>query len=221
MKTIPGLLIISTLLTLSLPASATDIRVRVFDRGNKVPLTSAAVCLGTSARIDQFGAHVTDAEGYVSFSSVPRAPLVITVSRQGYRAEQETLVTSSTNRMLVMSLSAGGGGTPCPLGDSAAKVYTSSLGVIRFALNNGKSVTAGNRVTLNNKTNGQPTQYRASERADFQGSNWQNYTTAPIFELSPGAGRKVVYFQVRRHAATGGANIETLSPTARSSITVQ
>ena len=205
MKTIPGLLIISTLLTLSLPASATDIRVRVFDRGNKVPMTSAAVCLGTSARIDQFGAHVTDAEGYVSFSSVPRAPLV----------------TSSTNRMRVMSLSAGGGGTPCPLGDSAAKVYTSSLGVIRFALNNGKSVTAGNRVTLNNKTNGQPTQYRASERADFQGSNWQNYTTAPIFELSPGAGRKVVYFQVRRHAATGGANIETLSPTARSSITVQ
>ena len=220
MKIIPGLLF-TILLTLSLTASATDIRIRVLDRDDAAPLENAAVCLGTSARIDQFGAHITDGEGAVSFSGVPRAPLVITISRQGYKAEQETLVTSSTRRMLVMSLSPGGGGTPCPLSNSAARVYGGGLGISRFVLDNGKSATAGHTVTLNNRINGQPTHYRASERKDFMDSRWQSYSTAPTFQLSPNPGRKVVYFQVRRHVAVGAANIETRSPIVQASITVQ
>jgi len=221
MKTTPSVFLLSLVLLLPLAASAADIRVRVFDRGDQTPLVNAAVCLGTSARIDQFGARMTDNEGYVSFTDVPRAPLLITVSRTGYRAAQEALVTSTTNRMLVMSLSTGGGGTPCPLDNSVSRVYSGGLSVSRFLLDNGKAVTANPTVTLNNQASSQATQYRASERADFSDASWQEYATAPAFKLSPGPGKKVVYFQVRRHATAGDANIETLSPTARDSITLQ
>jgi hypothetical protein len=221
MKTTPSVLLLPLLLLLPLAASAADIRVRVFERGDQKPLINAAVCLGTSARIDQFGARMTDDEGYVSFTDVPRAPLLITVSRAGYMAEQETLVTSTANRMLVMSLSTGGGGTPCPLDNSVSRVYSGGLSVSRFLLNNGKGVTADRTITLNNQVSSQATQYRASERADFSGASWQEYTVAPAFQLSPDPGKKVVYFQVRRHATAGDANIETLSPTARDSITLQ
>ena len=221
MKTIPSVFLLSLVLLLPLAASAADIRVRVFERGDQTPLVNAAVCLGTSARIDQFGAHMTDNEGYVSFTDVPRAPLLLTVSRAGYMAAQESLVTSTANRMLVMSLSTGGGGTPCPMGNSVSRVYSGGLSVSRFLLDNGKAVTADPTVTLNNQVNSQATQYRASERADFSGASWQEYTVAPAFQLSPGPGKKVVYFQVRRHATAGDANIETLSPTALDSITLQ
>ena len=221
MKTIPSVFLLSLVLLLPLAASAADIRVRVFERGDQTPLVNAAVCLGTSARIDQFGAHMTDNEGYVSFTDVPRAPLLLTVSRAGYMAAQESLVTSTANRMLVMSLSTGGGGTPCPMGNSVSRVYSGGLSVSRFLLDNGKAVTADPTVTLNNQVNSQATQYRASERADFSGASWQEYAAAPAFQLSPGPGKKVVYFQVRRHATAGDANIETLSPTARDSITLQ
>ena len=195
--------------------------MRVYERSNQVPLENAAVCLGTSARIDQFGARLTDNDGYVSFPDVPRAALLITVSHPGYMAEQETVVTSTANRMLVMSLSTGGGGTPCPLSNSVSRVYDSGLSVSRFALNNGKAVTADRTVTLDNQASSQATQYRASERADFSGASWQEYATAPAFQLSPDAGRKIVYFQVRRHATAGDANIESLSAIARDSITLQ
>lgn len=221
MKTTSGVLLLSVLLMLSLTASAADIRVRVFTRAEQVPLANAAVCLGTSARIDQFGARVTDAEGYVLFPGVPRAALLLTVSRPGYKAEQETLVTSTANRMLVMSLSTGGGGTPCPLGDSVSRVYDGGLGISRFVLNNGKAVTADRTVTLNHRLDGQPTQYRASERADFNAAEWQDYAAAPVFRLSADPGKKVVYFQVRRHATVGGAVIETLSPVVRDSIALK
>jgi hypothetical protein len=221
MNTTPSVFLLSLLLTVSLTASAADIRVRVFERGDQVPLVNAAVCLGTSARLDQFGTHMTDDEGYVSFTDIPRAALLLTVSHPGYMAEQETLVTSTGNRTLMMSLSTGGGGTPCPLSNSASRVYDGGLSVSRFALNNGKAVTANRTVTLNNQTNSQATQYRASERADFSASSWQDYATAPAFQLSPGPGIKLVYFQVRRHAAACGSNIETLSPVVRDSITLQ
>jgi hypothetical protein len=221
MKTTPSVFLLSFILLLPLAASAADIRVRVFGRGDQTPLVNAAVCLGTSARIDQFGSRMTDDEGYVSFTNVPRAPLLITVSRAGYMAEQESLVTSTGTRMLVMSLSTGGGGTPCPLSDSADRVYSGGLSVSRFSLNNGKAATADRTVTLNNQVNDPATQYRASERSDFSGASWQEYTAAPAFQLSPDPGKKVVYFQVRRHATAGDANIETLSPTVRDSIILQ
>ena len=221
MKTTSSVILLPVLLIWSLAASAAEIRVRVFERGDQVPLANAAVCLGTSARIDQFGARLTDAEGFVSFPDVPRAALLVTVSRTGYKSEQETLVTTAANRMLVMSLSTGGGGTPCPLSDTVANVNDGGLSVSRFTLNNGKAETADRPVTLTHQVNGEPTQYRASERSDFYAADWQEYAAAPVFQLSPEPGRKVVYFQVRRHATVGDAVIETLSPVVRDSITLR
>jgi len=221
MKTTSSVMILPVLLMWSLATSAAEIRVRVFERGDQVPLANAAVCLGTSARLDQFGARMTDAEGYVSFTNVPRAALLITVSRDGYKAEQETLVTSTANRMLMMSLSTGGGGTPCPLSDAVAKVYDGGLNVSGFVLNRGKTETADRTVTLSHRVNDQPTQYRASERADFQAADWQEYASTPAFQLSTGPGKKVVYFQVRRHATVGDAVIETISPVVRDLITLR
>lgn len=221
MKTTLNVVLLSVLLLLSQSASAAEIRVRVFDRGEQLPLANAAVCLGTAARIDQFGARMSDAEGYASFPDVPRAELLVTVSRQGYMAEQETLVTTATNRMLVMSLSNGGGGTPCPLSTTAEKVYDSGLSVSRFVLNNGAAVTADRVVMLNYQVSGQPTDYRVSERSDFYAADWQPYAPQPSFQLSPEPGKKVVYFQVRRHANLNGAIIETLSPVVRDSIVLQ
>jgi len=220
MKTTLKVILLPVLLW-SLAASAAEIRVRVFERGDQVPLDNAAVCLGTAARIDQFGARMTDAEGYVSFPDVPRATLLVTVSRAGYKSEQETLVTATANRMLVMSLSTGGGGTPCPLSETVTREYDSGLSISRFALNNGKAETAERLVTLDNQVNGQPTQYRASERSDFYEADWQEYAPATVFQLSPEPGKKVIFYQVRRHATVGDAVIETLSPVVRDSITLQ
>ena len=205
----------------SMTLSAAEVQVRVFERGGKAPLAGVAVCLGTPASINQFGSQLTDGSGNVVFSGVPRASLLVTASRDGYKAEQETMVTSSGNRMVVISLPAGGGGTKCPLSGNAAQVPGSGLGISRFVVSSGAGVATTRSVTLNNVVSGQPTQYRASERADFKGAEWQDYTQAPAFQLSAGPGRKSVYFQVRRHASLGGANLETLSPISKDSIVLQ
>lgn len=220
MKTIQHLLI-TLLLVVPQLAAAADIRVQVYDRARQSPLANAAVCVGTSARIDQFGAHLTDNRGYASFAGVPRAAIVVTVSRPDYKSEQETMVNSNSNRVLSMSLSTGGGGVPCPLADTASSDYAGGLKVTRFRLNNGKVSTGNPAILLNSRVNGQVTQYRASERADLSGVSWQGYTPAATFQLSAGPGKKTVYFQVRRHSDVNGAVIETLSPVARDSITLQ
>lgn len=221
MKQLANLAVLFLLLVMSMTVSAADVRVRVFERGGQAPLAGVAVCLGTSASINQFGARLTDENGTAVFSDVPRVTARVTASRSGYKAEQEMLVISTSNRMLVMSLPAGGGGIQCPLSEGAARVAGSGLGISRFAMNDGAALTATSNVTLNSVVNGQATQYRASERVDFKGADWQDYAQAAAFQLSTGAGRKVVYFQVRRHATLNGANLETLSPVMQDSITLQ
>jgi len=201
--------------------SAADVQVRVFERGGKAPLAGVAVCLGTPARISQFGSQLTDGNGNALFSGVPRASILVTASRDGYKAEQETMVTSTGNRMLVISLPAGGGGPQCPLSGSAARVSGSGLGIGRFAMSSGAGVTTTRNVTLDNVVSGHPTQFRASERADFKDADWQDYAQAPVFQLSAGPGKKSVYFQVRRYATLNGANLETLSPVRKDSIVLQ
>jgi hypothetical protein len=189
----------------------------VFERGGKAPLAGVAVCLGTPARISQFGAQQTDENGNAAFSDVPRSTIQVTASRNGYKAEQKVMGASTSNRMLVISLPTGGGGIQCPLA-SAASVAGSGLIISRLAMNKGAAVTTTPGVALDNFVKGQPTQYRASERADFKGAEWQSYTQAPAFSLSAGSGKKTVYFQVRRHATLDGANLEVLSPVRKDTI---
>jgi hypothetical protein len=202
----------------STSASAAELTVRIFERGGKEPLQGVAVCLGTSARLNQFGARFTDAEGYVVFPGVPRAPLVVTASRSGYMSGQEQMKGSAENRMLVLSLPTGGGGVECSPGQSEAVPTATGLEIESFLLNKGASVTRDASVTLDNKSSGHATEYRASERPDFQGAKWLAYDKMPRFQLSAGRGNKTVYFQVRRYARANGADIETLSSVKHDSI---
>ena len=199
-------------------AFSSDLRVRVFERGGNAPMAGVAVCLGTPARLNQFGAMLTDPGGYAVFSDVPQTALLVTASRAGFKAEQENVVTSNMDRMLVLSLSAGGGGSQCELDSAGSSQQASGLDVTRFAINDGAPKTGQRAVTLYSRVVGEPTQYRASERADLLDAQWQAYSGKAAFELSDGAGNKVVYFQVRRHATINGADLEVLSPVVRDSI---
>lgn len=221
MKYLSSLTILLLFSLASMAVTAADIQVRVFERGGKAPLTGVAVCLGTPARIGQFGASLTDGNGTATFNNVPRATVLVTASRDGYKAEQETMVSSSSNRMLVISLPTGGGGTRCPLDETTARVSGGGLAISRFVMSNGAAVTTSRNVTLDNRVSGHPTQYRASEMANFGGAGWRDYTQAPAFQLSAGPGKKTIYFQVRRYASLNGANLETLSPVRKDTIVLQ
>lgn len=206
---------------LAAPVSAADLRVRVFERGGQAPLTGVSVCVGTPANPMQFGAASTDHDGYSVFRDLPRAPLVVTVSKPGYRGQQESLVTSNMQRLLVVSLPSGGGGPNCGLDLSDTGGRAAGLQVKYLKINGGATITASRYVFLNHALDGHPTHYRASENSDFSGARWQSYIAKPAFELSQGSGRKVVYLQVRRYSKVNGADIQTLSPVVRDSITVQ
>ncbi len=205
---------------LSFSVNAADLRVRVFERGGNVPLPGVAVCLGTHARPDQFGASLTDANGYVLFSEVPRAKLLVTASMPGYMSEQESMVTSTSNRMLVLSLAGGGGGPKCRITTADTIESASGLAIRRYAINNGARQADSQTVRLHNSLNGMATHYRASEQRDFADAQWQVYATAPEFKLSSGPGLKRVYLQVRRHSTVNGATLETVSPAVQDTIRV-
>jgi hypothetical protein len=221
MKSCQCLLPAVLLLMMSLNTSAAELTVRVFERGGKAPLQGVAVCLGTSARLNQFGASFTNSEGYVVFPGVPRTPLVVTVSRSGYMSGQEHMNGSAENRMLVLSLPTGGGGVECPLGQNDSVQTAAGLEIKSFLLNKGAATTRDASVTLDNKFSGHATQYRASERPDFRGAEWQSYDKRPSFQLSAGRGSKTVYFQLRRYARINGADLEARSSIKRDSITAQ
>jgi len=198
-----------------------DLRVRVFERGGKQSLAGASVCIGTPARISQFGSNVTDADGYARFTGVPRAQLLVTVSRPGYKGEQQPLVTSSDGSMLVLSLATGGGGPKCEHEGDAAAAFSGGLHVGYFKLVSRSGTSGGRQVVLSHSVNREPTHYRVSEDRDFTGAEWLAYTSGPVYQLSRGTGYKVVYFQVRRHSKVSGADIETLSPVMQDVMLVQ
>jgi len=199
---------------------AAELGVRIYERGGS-SLQGVSVCLGTPASIDQFGVAQTGPDGMATFSNVPGAQLVITASKSGYKAEQQSLVTNNMDRLLVISLQTGGGGPVCGSGSGREITTSGSIRVNQFSINKGVAVTATPKVILNHVAEGVPTHYRASEHPDFSGVDWQEYTAAPGFDLSPGNGSKLVYFQLRRFSDMNGANLEVLSPVARDTITLQ
>lgn len=217
--TLLALLLLVTAMPVLAPAS--ELRVRVFERGGRQPLAGVSVCLGTSANLTQFGANQTDTEGYAVFSDIPRAPLLITASKSGYKGEQQSLVTSTIPRLLVMSLPTGGGGTVCtPVGNRAVP-DTGGLQISDFNINNGANASPDRQVHLDHRVSGRPNEYRASEGSDISSAPWQPYSAQPVFVLSPGDGKKTVYFQIRRYSNINGADIQTLSPVAHDSIVLQ
>lgn len=219
----PMTLLALFLLVAAIPvlAPASELRVRVFERGGKQPLAGVSVCLGTSANPVQFGSDQTDSGGYAVFTDVPRAPLLITASKSGYQGYQQSLVTSMIPRLLVMSLPAGGGGAVCmPVGDHAAS-STDGLRISEFSINEGAASVPDREVHLDHRVSGHPSEYRAGEDRDISTAPWQRYSARPVFVLSPGNGKKTVYFQVRRYSKIDGADIQTLSPIVHDTIILQ
>ncbi len=80
-----------------------------------------------------------------------------------------------------------------------------ALDVTSFSINNGDAVTSSLTVTLNNTCTNGPTEYMASESAQFSDATWQSYDPAPTFMLSSGGGARKVYFKVRN--GVGESNV--------------
>lgn len=208
-------------MVLSFASQAADLDIRIFDRVGKTPLQGAGVCLGTSANVKQFGALRSNSAGYVTFKDVPQAPLVVTVSGRGYMGERQPLIMSNTKRLLVMSLGAGGGGPRCRLFKDHPGAGPDDFRVNGFSLNAGNRETKRREIALVHHTDSRPTHYRASESADLSNIDWEEYSLKPVFTLTPGEGRKTVYFQIRRYFELGEAHLQTLSPVVQDSINLR
>jgi len=218
-KTLLALFLLVSAIPVLAPAS--ELRVRVFERGAGQPLAGVSVCLGTSANPVQFGSDQTDREGYAAFADVPRASLLITVSKPGYKGYQQSLVTSTIPRLLVISLPTGGGGGVCTPVGGHTMASTDGLQISEFSINAGAATSPDREVHLDHRVSGHPSEYRAGENRDISTVPWQRYSAQPVFVLSPGNGRKTVYFQVRRYSKIDGADIQTLSPVVHDTIILQ
>jgi metallophosphoesterase (TIGR03768 family) len=79
-----------------------------------------------------------------------------------------------------------------------AKISLISPVVRSFSIDGNARSTTSSTVTLNNTITGStPTQYMASESADFSGAVWLPYSKTPSFTMSPISGAKTVYFKVK------------------------
>lgn len=194
------------------PSHAADITIRVSHKDQGQRLAGVAVCLGTSADPHQFGAFRTAANGEVSFENLPRNAHLLTVSREGFRGIARLLDVMDVERVILIDLTRGGGGPVCDAPREISQARESEGPVVMsLRINRGAARTTARRVTLDYVIKGGVTQYRASESADFAGASWQALTTAPGFELSPGRGKKRIYFQVRRYVELGDSSLESVS----------
>ncbi len=187
------------------------LEVRVLNRNTGTPVAAAAVCLGTNARLDQFGARRSNRQGVVRFDDIGAHPLLLTVSGKGYQGHRQALEPLYESRVLVIKLATGGGGAQCdaPLGDTAASAAGLSLEAVRVRANGNASSAS---VLVAARASAPVNQIRISEQADFGDAHWQAYKALVPFTLSAGKGAKRLYVQVRRVAEAQGASIEVLSP---------
>jgi hypothetical protein len=189
------------------------LEVRVVDKQSGSPIGQAAVCLGTSARPDQFGARRAAADGVVRFDDLPVNSMMLTASKRGYRGKQQRVEPLSGNRVIVLSLARGGGGPVCAAAaaDEPPQV-TGELEITDVRITADSASSSGNRVVVKTGVSGEADQVRIAESADFAGSEWMDLKAENYYTLSPGKGVKQLYIQVRRRVKTKGASIEALSP---------
>lgn len=201
-------------------AQAASLEVRVARAPGLEPLGGVAVCVGTPANKTQFGAFVTPDTGVIRLADLPRSPLVLILSRDGYRGEERRLGPAGFDRVITVQMHSGGGGPQCrpPELVRPADAALRELHVSRFRLNRGASVTRRRLVTLDFEVSGEPTHYRASERPDFSDTDWQPFNPKPTFTLSPTQGRKTVYLQLRRYSERDGITLEKTTEVVKDSI---
>lgn len=183
------------------------LEAHTFDEQTGKPLADVAICLGTSARADQFGARRTDRNGVARFEDVRKVPLVLTATRSGYKGREELLEPLYQSRVLVLKLVTGGGGPVCNAGQSAADVDVTT-GLAINDINIRPDINVENGVLVSVAASGRINQIRVSEQADLSGVAWQPYKSSAMpYTLSPGAGAKRLFVQVRRASEVEGASI--------------
>ena len=189
------------------------LEVQVLNKQTGAVVSDAAVCLGTSARPDQFGAVRTDNRGIVRFNELLPNPLLLTVSKQGYQGKQQLLEPLYQNRVLVMKLVSGGGGPHCDAPAAAVdREVSTGLAIERVRV---KADGGSGNVLVSVSVSGTANQIRVSEQADFSDVTWQDLKPDVTYTPSEGKGLKQIYVQVRRVAKVKGASIEVLSATEK------
>lgn len=201
--------------------SAAELRVQIIERGAG-PLADAAVCLGTPADPAQFGAERSGPDGRVVFEELPSAPLVLTVSKEGYLGREVPLESMYAEHTLAVQIPTGGGGPSCDvqvIAQGAAPPNELTISGFRIEPA-GYDDDKGRQVRLVHELNGKATHYRVSESPEISGKDWRPYKQAPQFRLSDGGGEKTLYLQVRRYSERGGAWLETRSNVATATVNV-
>ncbi len=190
------------------------LEVRVVDKQTGAPVAEAAVCLGTSARTDQFGAHRAAADGIVRFNDLPVNSMMLTASRRGYQGKQQGLEPLGGNRVVVLSLAPGGGGPVCEAA-TAAEVQPQAAGELEITAVKvlpDTALSSGAQVIVTIDVSSKADQVRIAETADFAGAKWMDLKPRNRYMLSKGKGVKRLYVQVRRLVKAKGATIESISP---------
>lgn len=213
-------LILAAVVSSDVPvAFAVDLTVQVSRQGTGQLLADVAVCVGTPADPDQFGTARTDRDGSARFAALPRAPLSVVMSKDGFRGRQLALGPLDHDRDVLVTLPRGGGGPRCAGPLAAAEPSAGvDLRLAEVRINEGASATRQRTVELRVRASDDPTHYRASERSDFEGADWARFQEPIRYRLSGGEGEKTIYVQLRKYRSAGGAEIETLSNVARASI---
>lgn len=200
------------------------LEVRVLNKQSDRAVSGAAVCLGTTARPDQFGARRSNEDGAVRFEDLSQmpVPLLATVSKQGFQGRTQLLEPLYQSRVLVMKIASGGGGPECnaptePLDNTSS----SGLTVDRIALSADSGTGDSGNVLISVTVSGAANQIRISEQADFAGASWQVYQPEVVYALSQGKGVKQIHVQVRRVSEAKGARIEVVSPPKKAQYLVQ
>ncbi|GMQ88838.1 MAG: hypothetical protein BMS9Abin09_0276 [Gammaproteobacteria bacterium] len=208
----------------SLSVEGRWIEVHVLDKQTGNAVNEAAVCLGTTARPDQFGAMRSDKDGVVRFESLSQLPVAMlaTVSKSGYQGRQQLLEPQPQNRILVLKVVSGGGGPQCdaPLARAEGDV-ASGLTIERITIKPDAAADNSGQVQVSVQVSGEANQIRISEQADFSGAPWQALVPAVAYSTSKGKGVKQIYVQVRRQAKAKGASIEVMSQPGKTTYRVR
>lgn len=191
------------------------LEVQVLDQATGAPLAGAAVCLGTRAELNQFGAFRTDARGISRFEDLPRNPLLLTVSRPGYRGREQGLEPIAENRVLIVKLAAGGGGPTCAGAEGSGAVAAVGLALTAVEVAPDPVSDDPRRVVVKTRVRGKATDIRVSDSADFAAAPWRPYAPSVGFELNRAGEPATLYVQVRRYVKAGGATLETVSAVRR------
>ena len=194
----------------------------------RVGVKNANVCLGTGSDPAAFGAKNTKRSGSVTFLEVPAGRTQVTVSRQGYKSQTRKFTMGSRSSVHA-PIREGVGGAKCVLASvqfpatSTQKEQQNSysLRLEGISLNNGAGFARSYTVSINNRVQGKPTHYRASESSVFDDAEWQAYVPVPRFKLSAGKGSKTVYFQVRKTVAIGKGEIVRESTITSDNISIR